>query len=295
MKKLFVLAVVILVAAAAYILVGGLSRQPVAPAGKIRVTASFYPLGEFARAVGGDRAEVTVLVRPGTEPHDYDPSPQDIVALHRSDVLVYNGGGFEPWADKLAAGLRKDGVVVVSAGADVATGDPHVWLDPVLAAWEVKMIAAGMTAADPAGRATYETNAAAYNQKLADLDTAFRDGLAQCSRHEIVSSHDAFKYLADRYGFGAVGIAGLSPDEEPSPQKLAQITELVRAHDTKYIFFESLVSTKLAETLAQETGAQTLAFNPLEGLTDDEVAAGQDYLSVQRENLVNLKIALDCK
>jgi zinc transport system substrate-binding protein len=265
--------------------------------GKLRVAATLYPVAEFARQVGGDRVAVTTLVRPGVEPHDYDPSPTDIAGVYQSKLFVYNGGGIERWADRLTGDLHTHGVVTVEAGQGLFSppDDPHIWLDPVRAGHQVDRIAAALSLADPAGAGTYHANAAAYKAQLAELDAQFRAGLATCSRHTIITAHDAFNYLAGRYGLANVSIAGLSPDEEPSPQALAQVTQAARTADVQYVFFEALASPKLADTLAREAGAQTLVLNPLEGLTADQTAHGDNYLSVQRQNINNLRIALDCK
>lgn len=285
-------------------------NKPGQNSGKLQVVASFYPMGEFTRQVGQEHVQVTTLVKPGVEPHDYDPTPQDMVAVHQSKVLVYNGAGLEPWADKLADELSSDGIVVVKAsdglplvnkaGGDsednnASTYDPHVWLDPVMASREVDAIRDGLVKADPKHQADFERNAAAYKQELASLDVAYRDGLKQCERHEIVAAHQAFRYIAARYGFEALGIAGLSPEEEPSPQKLVEVTQFARQHNVKYIFFEALASPKLTETIAREVGAKTLVFNPLEGLSQEELGQSEDYVSVQRDNLENVRLALDCK
>jgi zinc transport system substrate-binding protein len=280
-------------------------------ADKVRVTASFYSMAEFARQVGGDKVEVSTLVAPGVEPHDYDPTPQDIAGVHESRVFIYNGAGLEPWADKIGDELRSNGVVVVDASdglslmskdaaeagessAGSSNFDPHVWLDPVLAGQEADRIKEGLIQADPQNRDAYEANAASFKGRLDELDDAYRNYLAGCSRRDIVVSHQAFKYLASRYNLNVVAISGLSPDEEPSPQKLAEVAEFARAGDVHFIFFETLVSPRLSDTIASEVGARTLVFNPLEGLTDEEIARGEDYLSVQRENLENLRTALDC-
>ncbi|MCL4473276.1 MAG: metal ABC transporter substrate-binding protein [Actinobacteria bacterium] len=281
-------------------------------ADKVRVTASFYPMAEFARQVGGDKVEVSTLISPGVEPHDYDPTPQDIAGVHKSRLFIYNGAGLEPWADKIGGELAAGGVVVVNAsdGLDLltkdggedggspggnATFDPHVWLDPVMAGREVDNIKAGLIEADPQNQDYYENNANAYKQQLAGLDGAFRGGLADCGRRDIVTSHQAFKYLAARYGLDVMSISGLSPDEEPSPQKLAEVAQFARDHNVHYIFFETLTSPKLSETIASEVGAQTLVFNPLEGLTKEQISQGMDYLSVQRDNIASLRTALECK
>lgn len=181
-----------------------------------------------------------------------------------------------------------------ATAGDTSMYDPHVWLDPVLASQEVNAIKAGFIKADPANRATYESNAAAYQRQLAALDLDYSTSLATCRKHQIITSHQAFKYLGDQYHFESLGIAGLSPDEEPSPQKLVEVTQFARQYDVKYIFFETLANPKLSDTIAREVGAGTLVFNPLEGLTDQDIAQGKNYISVQQDNLSNLKIALDC-
>jgi zinc transport system substrate-binding protein len=283
-------------------------------AAMIRAAASFYPLAEFAKQVGQDRVGVTNLTPAGAEPHDFDPSPQDIITLQNSRVFIYNGAGLEAWVDRVLPELQRRAVVTVNAsqGIPLLSGipeqstdiqpspdphltDPHFWLDPTLAAQEVNSIKEGLIKADPGQRDFYEVNAAAYQQKLGELDQEFSQGLAHCERQEIVTSHAAFGYLARHYHLTMISIAGLSPDAEPSPQRLAKIAEFARQHQVAYIFFETLVSPRLSETIAREVGAKTIVFNPLEGLSKEELAQGKNYLSIQRENLHNLKIALACR
>jgi zinc transport system substrate-binding protein len=275
---------------------------------RLQVTASFYPMAEFARQVGGSRATITTLVKPGVEPHDYEPTPQDVAAIYRSKLFIYNGAGLESWAGKLLPDLRAHHITAVRASQDVALKakdasdtennsptDPHIWMDPRLAVQEVSTIQQAFAAADPAHRSTYQANADAYVKQLETLDAAFKSGLAQCTQHSIVTSHQAFSYLAGEYGLQAVGIAGLNPDSEPSPQKLAAVAAFVKANDVRYIFFENLVSPKLSETIARETGAQTISFNPLEGLSQAEIQQGKNYISVQKDNLQALRTALHCE
>ena len=284
--------------------------QPARPAAhnKLQVTATFYPMAEFARQVGGNLVQVSTLVKPGVEPHDYDPAPQAVAGIYTSDVLVYNGADLERWVGKLQSGLQKHDVTVVRASAGIplraadasdadAVGgaDPHVWMNPALAITEVDNIRSGLTKADPANANVYATNAAAYTMQLQALDTAFAAGLASCQVRTIITSHQAFSYLAAQYNLRAVGIAGLSPDDEPSPQKLAQVATLARQNHVDYIFFEELVSPKLSQTIATEVGAKTIAFNPLEGLSTQEIRSGQNYLTVQQANLQALRTALHCK
>lgn len=285
---------------------------------RIAVVASFYPLYEFARQVGGDRVEVTSLVPSGVEPHDWEPAPQDAARLRRAKVLIYNGAGLEPWVDKLRQAAAGPSLVVVDTTEKIAlraadlprhddpkqtretrsekvNPDPHVWLDPVLAQAQVEAIHAGLTRADPTQATVYEANARAFGARLADLHREFEQGLASCARREIITSHAAFGYLAARYGLTVVPIMGLAPEAEPSPAELVRIVRFARRHQVRYVFFETLVSSKLAETLAREVGARALVLNPVEGLTSDEVAAGKDYLSLMRDNLQNLRTGLECQ
>ena len=292
------------------VLVAGVAiavRRTTAPKGpQLAVTASFYPMAEFARQVGGDKITVTTLVKPGLEPHDYDPSPRDVAAIYNSKVLVYNGAGLEKWEGKLDADLRQHGVITVDASngltlkpaqTDSSEGafDPHVWMAPQLAIPEVTNIKEALIQADPANQATYEANARGYIKQLQVLDGKFKKGLAACTSRSIVTSHQAFAYLTADYNLNALSISGLSPDDEPSPQKLAQVANFVHQNDVHYIFFEALVSPKLSQTIANETGAQTIAFNPLEGLTNAQLNSGQNYLTVQESNLQALRTALDCR
>lgn len=173
--------------------------------------------------------------------------------------------------------------------------DPHVWLSPVLAKKIVDNITTGFVSADPKNASYYQVNAEALKQELSELDLAYQSGLAECGSKEMITSHSAFGYLAREYGLTQTSISGLSPEEESSTGELAEIADFAKEHEVKYIFFESLASPKLSETLASEIGAQTLVLNPLEGLTQEEVAQGKNYFSVMRDNLANLQTALSCK
>jgi len=261
---------------------------------KLKVAASYYPLYDFAKQVAGDKADIQNLTPVGTEPHDYEPSPSILISAERSDVFIYNGGHMEPWAQKFLADYDHT-AVKASQGISLKAGqDPHFWLDPVLAQKIVDSIRDGLSKADPSNKAYYAQNAEDYNKKLATLDNAYRTGLASCQQHTVISSHEAFSYLADRYGFTVESIAGISPEEEPSISRLAMLSNLVKTSGIHYVFFESLVSPRLADTIAQETGAKTLVFDPIEGLSETDQKLGKNYIGIQYENLANLKKALAC-
>ena len=310
-------------AVAAALLMSAGCAAPRVESGQLQVAATTYPLVFFAEQVGGPEANVLQMIPPGVEPHNWEPSPRDIVAIEQSDVFVFNGAGLEPWGERVAESLEGKSTIVVEAteGLELieASGgdehddddsdkhgdddgdehgnkglDPHVWLSPTLAKLQVRHIANALAQADPNNRSRYERNAGELEDRLEQLSEQFHSGLAQCRTNRFITSHAAFGYLAGEFGLEQVSIAGVSPDARPNPARMAALSELVKEMGGKYIFFETLASPALSETLAQEVGAETLALNPLEGLTPKEVQAGSDYFSVMQENLANLRIALEC-
>jgi zinc transport system substrate-binding protein len=281
-----------------------LSVAAPATGGRISVVASFYPLFEFALQVGASRVAVRNLVPAGAEPHDYEPTPRDVAAVNGAKVLIYNGAGFEPWIQKLLPQMPAS-VVKVSAtegiplttmasGEGRGRADPHVWLDPVSAQRQVDLIAAGLAKADPAGKAFFDANAGQYRAKLAALHERIERTLAPCRRKVFVTSHVAFGYFAARYGLTQIAVAGLTPEAEPSAAKIREILRLVRQHGVRVIYYEPLVSPRVASAIAREVGARTLVLNPIEGLTDQEMRQGKHYISIMQENLRNLVQGLDC-
>lgn len=296
----------------------GCERSPDTPphaAGpaKALVVATFYPLYEFARQVGGERVEVVALVPPGVEPHEWEPTPADVARVQKARVFVYNGAGLEPWVDRLLGEVLPRQATVVKAtqglplvaadlprhehGAADARGgapDPHVWLDPVLASAQVELIRGGLATADPTGAAAYAEGARRYTAELEALHRAYEAGLAHCARRDVVTSHAAFAYLARRYHLTQVPVMGLAPEAEPSPAEMAAIVRFMRRQRVTHVFFETLISSKLAETLAREVGARALVLNPIEGLTREEAAAGRHYVDLMQANLRNLRVGLGC-
>ncbi len=274
--------------------------------GKMQVAASFYPLYFFAEQIAGDKADVFNITPAGIEPHDYELTAQDIARIENSRLLILNGGGLEPWANNINQSIDSNRAIVVVAGEGWDANlieengqnivvDPHVWLNPVLAKQMVNKIAGGFAEADPANRELYLANADSLKSKLSDLDKEYRSGLNNCAQRNVVASHAAFGYLAAEYGLNQVSIAGLSPDAEPSSRQLAIIIKFAKDTNVRYIFFESMVSPKLALTVAKEIGAETLLLNPLEGLSNEDLAQGKNYFTEMKANLKNLKIALQCQ
>jgi zinc transport system substrate-binding protein len=271
---------------------GGGDRQGGAVSGA--VVAAFYPVAWAAEQIVGDDMEVLNLTPAGAEPHDVELTPRDVEAVHAADLVLYLGSNFQPALEQ-ALESRSRPALDLLAGQDLRTGadeegrvapDPHVWLDPSRFAELVTAIGREL------GREETGQNLAA---RLRELDEEMQAGLAACDRREIITSHTAFAYLAERYDLVQVGLTGISPEAEPSPGDLVALVDEVEESRATTVFFETLVSPELAETVARESGASTAVLNPLEGLTEGEVAAGADYFSVMRENLAALRQALGCR
>jgi len=273
--------------------------------GKISVVTSFYPLYFFAGQIGGDKAEVVNITPAGAEPHDYEPTPQDIIRITNSKLLILSGVGLEAWGPKVAQIIDSNHTLVVNAGEGLATQelnendqtitDPHIWLSPRLAQKMVDKITEGFAEVDPANADYYMQNSDALKMGLDILDREYQTGLSVCANKNIVTSHSAFSYLASDYNFNQISITGLSPDAEPSLKQLGEIAKFAKSNNVEYIFFESLVSPKLSNVVATEVGAKTMVLDPIEGLTPDAIKLGKNYIGVMRDNLANLKIALECK
>jgi zinc transport system substrate-binding protein len=281
------------------------------PDGVIRVVASFYPLQFVAQQVGGDQVRVTSLTQPGVEPHDLELSPRQVASVYDADLVVYLGG-FQPAVDEAtlqdAAGrafdvadtvpLRPAVVLNERTGEDIENStakgdkDPHLWLDPTLLATVANALADRLAAIDPDNAGTYRGRAIALRAELSTLDVEYQQGLHDCARRDIVVSHAAFGYLAQRYRLNQIPITGLSPDAEPNPRTLAAVAKQAKAHSATTIFFESLASPKVAQTVAHEIGAKTAVLDPIEGLP---AGSRGNYLSVMRQNLTTLETALGCR
>ncbi len=266
------------------------------PNGSMRVVATFYPLAYFAERIGGERVTVKTLTPAGSEPHDYEPTPRDLLAAREASVVLMNGG-LDAWMDRVVPDLKRDGVRVARMMDAIPSieKDPHAWLDPVLAERFVASVQDAFVSADPAHADEYRTNGERVVSDLRELNDAYAAGLARCVSRIAVVSHDAMGYLGARYGLRILPIAGLSPDEEPSPRRMTEIASLARAAGTRVIFFEELVSPKLAETIAREIGARTDVLDPIEGVTEKKKASGANYLTLMHQNLDALRSALLCQ
>ncbi|MEK3703498.1 zinc ABC transporter substrate-binding protein [Paenibacillus sp. FSL R7-0198] len=297
--------------------------------GKVNVVTTFYPVYAFTTAIGGEDANVINLLPTGVEPHDWTPKSQDIVNTSKAQLFFYNGAGLEGWVPNFLKSLNSDtqvksvavseGVKLLTAEGDDGHGhgeehedehadehtdeatsedvadhhiDPHTWVSPKSAMIMAENIKNSLVEADPDHKAGYEQRYEELRTKLETLDQRFTDELATVPNKEIVVSHQAFGYLARDYGLTQHAIMGLSPDAEPTGQDIVKLAKLVKDEGIKYIFFEELVSDKLAKTLASEAGVETMVLNPVEGLTKEQATNGDDYFTLMEKNLQNLLIAL---
>jgi zinc transport system substrate-binding protein len=253
-----------------------------------RVAASFYPLAFAAEELGGESVDVVNLTPPGTEPHDLEPTPSDVRELKDADLVLLLGHGFQPQLEDAAGDGDEVVELLDTPGLNrFANDDPHVWLDPS----RYELIARRI--GEKLGAPTSSIDR--FVAKLTALDREFRRELATCARNDIVTSHEAFGYLAQRYGLNQIPITGLSPEAEPSPKDLTRVVGLVRSTNATTVFFETLVSPRIAKAVASETGARTSVLNPIEGLEPAEATSGQDYFSLMRSNLAALRGALGCR
>ncbi|HEX2176264.1 MAG TPA: metal ABC transporter substrate-binding protein [Nocardioidaceae bacterium] len=289
-------------------LLSGCGGAP-AGAGGTSVVAAFYPFAYVADRVAGAHASVTNLTSTGAEPHDLELAPQQVAELAQADVVIYEPG-FQPAVDDAVEENAEGTVVEVTdvAGAiapedehvadthghdhtDLA-GDPHLWQNPVKLAAVAREVAGALARADRDHAAGYRRNAGRLSRDLRALDREYARGLADCERRTVVTSHAAFGHLADRYGLQMVPIAGVSPDAEPSPGRLAELQRLVTQRGVTTVFTETLASPALARTLADEVGVRTAVLDPIEGLSD--ATADEDYFSLMRSNLRALRRANGC-
>lgn len=287
---------------------------------KIKVVTTLFPFYDFAKAIGGDKVEVKLLLPPGVEAHSFEPKPSDVVKINESDLFVYTGKYMEPWAEDVLKGVSNKNLKVVDSSSGISmiegghhyadeedeheeendheqTGfDPHIWLDFDNDKIIVDNILASLLEVDPLNKEYYENNAKNYKNKLSDLDNKYSSLLSSCQSREIVyGGHYAFSYMGKKYNFVYESAYGISPDSEPSASLLVKIIEQIKNHNIKYIFSEEMLSPKLAETISNETGAGMLVLDTAENISKEDYNSGETFISIMERNLLNLSKGLDCK
>lgn len=282
--------------------------QKVSNKKEIQVVTTFYPVYEFTKQVVGEEADVSLLVKAGTEPHDFEPSAKNIADIQEADIFVYENENMETWVPDLLKSIddQKGKVIKATEGMLLLPGseeeehehdeeehhheyDPHVWLSPERAISLVERIRDGLVAKYPEKKEVFEKNASAYIGKLEALHADYQASLSKAKQKYFVTQHTAFAYLALDYGLKQVSITGVSANQEPTPSRLAELTKYIQQYGIKYIYFEENASKAVAETLSKETGVELAVLNPLESLIDEAVNNGADYISVMKDNLKALE------
>lgn len=275
----------------------------------LKVYTSFYTLYDFASKVGGQNAELINIMPPGSDPHHWEPRASDIVNLENADVFIYNGLSFEHWVDDVLNSISTDKLTILEASTGIdpleskhdqdndshhhGDKDPHIWLDPIRAKRIFENIKNTFIEVDPDNKEYYDKNYIKYIEELDSLNREYSEGLKNLNNRDMVVTHEAYSYLSHAYDLNQIAIDGLIPDSEPSPARMAEIIDYINDNDIKTIFFEDINDTKLVETIAKETGVDLKILYTLEKLTDDQISNGDDYFSLMRQNLENLKAGLD--
>lgn len=280
---------------------------------KIKVIATLFPVYDFAKNIGGQYVDVHLLLPPGVDAHSFEPSPEDIIKISKADVFIYTGIYMEPWAEKILKGIDNKSLIVVdcSYGVKVKKGidsdgndhdghehkiDPHIWLDLENAKKMVENISEALIKTDPSHKEYYKENAEIYKSKLTKLDERFKEELSSCkTKYFIHGGHYTFGYLAKRYGLHYISAyEAFSPDAEPTAKRLSMVIKIIKKYNAKYIFYEEIISPKLAEVISRETGAKLLKIHGVHNLTKDEWEKGATFIGFMEQNLLNLRIGLQC-
>jgi zinc transport system substrate-binding protein len=310
MKKTIIAGILIIIIAAAAIAAGiYYTNQPPANGdsgdSKLNVITTFYPLYDFAQNVGGDKVSVSILVPETLDVHDFEPTPSSIAALSNADVFIYNGAGLEHWIEDIIQAAENpnlvevdtsQGINLISVGSEFqndegGTIDPHIWLDPLRAKQQVNNILQGLIEADPDNSEYYTQNAQAYQAKLDALHQEAVDATTDTTTRYFVTFHESFAYFADRHDITQIPILGPF-EEEPSPSDIQNVINAINQYKLLYVGYESLEDPAISESISSQTNATLIEMNPLEGLTAEEKAAGDDYISIMQRNINNIHLAL---
>jgi zinc transport system substrate-binding protein len=286
-------------------------QEPQSPQGKnvITVITSLFPLYDFARAVGKEKVAVSLLLPPGVESHSFEPRPGDILKINSAALFIYTGAVMEPWVAKILQAMENKDLRVIDASSGIRLlqeapdsgeehhgTDPHIWLDLANAQHMVDTINEGLSAKDPLNRKFYTDNARSCKARLAELDSRYRKVLSTCKHPVIIhGGHFAFGYLAKRYSIDYRAAYGFSPDAEPLPRRLYELSEFIKRSNAQYIFYEELLNPRVAETIARETGAQLLKLSAAHNLSKEEMEQGVTFIDIMEQNLKNLSRGLECQ
>jgi zinc transport system substrate-binding protein len=310
MKKIIVMIGIAAIITGVVVICVNCNQNKKIESSKIKIVTTLFPLYDMAKTIGAEKADVSMLLPPGVEPHSFEPKPTDIVRINEADIFVYTGKLMEPWAEDIIKGITNKKLIVVDASKgtqmipavfhdeDEPAGslDPHIWLDFDNAKIMARSIAQALETRDPANKAFFKQKTDDYNRRLSGLDAAFRKTLRACKTKEVIyGGHYAFGYVAKRYGLRCLAAQGVSPDAEPTAKDLARLVEQIKKNNIKYVFYEELTSSKIAETIARETNAKLLLLNAAHNVTKDQFQRGVSFFDILHADLENLKIGLECQ
>ncbi|SFB96546.1 zinc transport system substrate-binding protein [Alkalibacterium subtropicum] len=288
---------------------------------KVSVVTTFYPVYAFTDQVAGDHADIEMMITGGTDVHHYEPSARDMAMINDADMFVYSSDEMETWVPSMLASLDNEDLIVVEqaeavelieAGEDdhaedehnhdheeeeveedhAHAVDPHIWLDPVLVQEQVETMKEAFIDLDPDRSETYTANAEAYQSDLQDLHEDFVAAFSDAEQRRFVTQHEAFGYIAHRYDLTQMAVGGLSTEVEVSPSRIAEINQLVEEYDIPVIYFQEGANSAIAETVANETGAEVAELYSLESLPEAVEDDGQGYIEAMRRNLEALKMSI---
>ncbi len=274
------------------------------PSSKITVLATFYPLYDFAQNVGGDKVSVSVLVPETVDVHDFEPTPSDIAQVSSASVLIYNGAGLEPWIQDVISAAGNSNLITVDTSQSITllpvspqfqignqTIDPHIWLNPENAKQQVNNILQGLIKADPADSQYFTQNANIYEAKLDELNTEAINATTNTATNVFITFHEAFAYFAKQYNVTQLSILGPF-EEEPSPTDIQNVITAINQNHLKYVGYESLENPAISQSIGDQTNATLINMNPIEGLTTQEKANGDNYISLMKLDINNIHLAL---
>jgi len=282
-------------------LLGGMACKQEESSDRLTVVATIFPLADFVKNVAGDRVDVITLLRPGDSPHTYEPTARDMKAVARATLLVVNGAGLDFWVEKLKSAasdnmVELDTSAILEEEGLLLSGDeheggvnPHYWLDPVLAQMQVEAIAAALVAADPGNKESYLGNAADYVAELKSLDAEIKNETQSFSSREFITFHPAWTYFARRYGLVEAAVIEESPGKDPTIDEQRRIIDLARELNVKVIFAEPQFSTKVADTIADGSGAKVLLLDPIGG---PGLAGRDSYIALMRYDVEQMGVAM---
>lgn len=276
------------------------------PNGKIQITTTLFPNYDFAKQIAKDKADISLLLPPGVEAHSYDPTPNDILGTHNSDIFIYTSETMEPWASKIINTLDENKQLIVESTNGIETSiqsdhehehegqDPHVWINPIYAQEMVKNISNAIIEADPKNAEFYKKNTENYISELSQLDAKISEALAKTDQKTIIySGHFVFGYFTERYNLEYVTpYDGYAPNSEPTPKNIAELIDLMEILNVKTIYYEEIIDPKVAKVISEQTGANMLLLHGAHNVSKEEMDSGITYIDIMNQNLENLKIGL---